>query len=73
MKPMDGFEFLDRLAASDMDATPPAIIITSMVLDTEQRRRLSKVSQIVPKSDLTADTLIAAIRQTVGARERRPP
>jgi len=65
MPGMDGFEFLDRLAQmSDMRAVP-AIILSSMRLGAEDRRRLGRATQIITKSELSADVLVSAIRHAV--------
>jgi len=46
----------------------PAIVVTSMSISDENRRRLSTASCIVPKSELTGDALVGAIRNAIGAR-----
>ncbi|MBV8534487.1 MAG: response regulator [Alphaproteobacteria bacterium] len=65
MDMLDGFEFLDRLRKGDGAATPPAIILTSLVLDDAQRERVAHASGIVSKFDLTADRLVGAIREAL--------
>jgi CheY-like chemotaxis protein len=65
---MDGFEFLDRLAQIDQMRPVPAIVITSMRLGAEDRRRLGRATQIVAKSDLSADLLVSAIRHAIESR-----
>jgi signal transduction histidine kinase/CheY-like chemotaxis protein len=67
MPDFDGFEFLERLSATQKLAAPPAVIVTSMLLDNQQRRRLDKAAGIVSKIDLNSDTLVAAIRRAVEA------
>jgi signal transduction histidine kinase/DNA-binding response OmpR family regulator len=69
MKPMSGFEFLERLGPT---SGPPAIVMTSMDVDDELRGRLSGAAQVVSKFDLTTETLVAAIRAAVEARSARP-
>jgi signal transduction histidine kinase/CheY-like chemotaxis protein len=65
MPGMDGFEFLDRLAQiSDMRAVP-AIVLSSMRLGAEDRRRLGRATQIIAKSELSADVLVSAIRHAI--------
>jgi signal transduction histidine kinase/CheY-like chemotaxis protein len=56
MPGMDGYQFLKRL-----DAEVPAIVLTSAILDTEQRVRLGRAVNIVSKSDLSSPMLTAAI------------
>jgi signal transduction histidine kinase/CheY-like chemotaxis protein len=71
MAAMDGFEFLDRLRNGSNGAPPPAIVLTSMSLSEENRRRLSTASRIVAKSELTGDLLVGAIRAAIGDHEAR--
>jgi CheY-like chemotaxis protein len=72
MPVMDGFEFLERLRANGGTSRTPAIVVTSMSISDENRRRLSTASRIVPKSDLTGDVLVGAIRDAIGARGALP-
>ena len=65
MPGMDGFEFLDRLAQISEMRSVPAIVLTSMRLGAEDRRRLSRAAQIVVKSELSADLLVSAIRHAI--------
>jgi signal transduction histidine kinase/DNA-binding response OmpR family regulator len=58
MPGMNGYEFLERLSA---ETNIPAIILTSMILDSEQRLRLGNASNIISKSDLSALALTQAI------------
>jgi signal transduction histidine kinase/DNA-binding response OmpR family regulator len=58
MPGMDGYQFLERL---DAEADIPAIVLTSMILDGEQTKRLSRAAKIVSKSDLSSPVLTAAI------------
>ncbi|HEX3885486.1 MAG TPA: ATP-binding protein [Stellaceae bacterium] len=58
MPGMDGYQFLDRL---DTEGSVPAIVLTSMILDREQRVRLGRAANIVSKSDLSSPMLTAAI------------
>jgi len=71
MKPMDGFEFLERLGPRPQG--PPAIVITSMDVDDRLRERLPRASRVVSKFDLTTDTLVAAIRAAVEASGAATP
>jgi CheY-like chemotaxis protein/nitrogen-specific signal transduction histidine kinase len=68
MSGMDGFEFLDRLAQNSEMRSVPAIVLTSMRLGTEDRRRLGRAAQIVAKSELSADLLVSAIRRAIENR-----
>ncbi len=58
MPGMDGYQFLERL---DAQGALPAIVLTSMILDSEQRVRLGRAANIVSKSDLSSPMLTAAI------------
>ena len=66
MPEMDGYQFLDRLCET---ADVPAVVLTSAVLEQEQRRLLSRASQIVSKSELSSETLIGAIDNALRMRE----
>ncbi len=63
MPGMDGFQFLERLNAV---ADTPAIVLTSMILDGGQRRRLGQAAKILSKSDLSSSMLVAAIGDVLG-------
>jgi CheY-like chemotaxis protein len=63
MPGMDGFQFLERLSAI---SEIPAIILTSMILDSGQRRRLDRATKILSKSDLSSSMLVAAIGDALG-------
>jgi CheY-like chemotaxis protein len=63
---MDGDQFLDRLGA---EADTPAIVLTSMILDSHQRKRLGRAAKIVSKSDLSSPVLIAAISGAIAKKE----
>jgi len=58
MPGMDGYQFLDRLEA---ESPIPAIVLTSAILDNDQRVRLGRAANIVSKSDLSSPMLTAAI------------
>jgi signal transduction histidine kinase/CheY-like chemotaxis protein len=66
MPGMNGYEFLERLSA---ETNIPAIILTSMILDNEQRLRLGNVSNIISKSDLSALALTEAITTALANAE----
>lgn len=68
MDTVDGFEFLDRLTGTAEAAAPPAVVVTSLVLDDGQRKRLAKASGMVSKFDLTSETLVTAIRSALESR-----
>jgi signal transduction histidine kinase/DNA-binding response OmpR family regulator len=68
MDMVDGFEFLDRLHKGEGAAAPPAVILTSLVLDEAQKERVAHVSGVVSKFDLTADRLVGAIREALEPR-----
>ena len=66
MPGMNGYEFLERLSA---ETNIPAIILTSMILDSEQRLRLGNASNIISKSDLSAPALTEAITTAMANAE----
>ena len=66
MPGMNGYEFLERLSA---ETNIPAIILTSMILDNEQRQRLGNASNIISKSDLSAPALTEAITTALANAE----
>jgi signal transduction histidine kinase/CheY-like chemotaxis protein len=72
MPGMDGFDLLGRLSACAATSTLPAVVLTSMQLSHAQRQQLAHASQIVHKSNLTADTLVSAICTAIGLGEARP-
>jgi len=67
MPGMSGAEFLRRAAAGDGPPVP-AIVLTSMVMDREDRARLSELAPIVSKSDLSMSTLVDAIEAVLAER-----
>src|SRR5271170_2866432 len=70
MPGMNGYEFLERLSA---ETNIPAIILTSMNLDNEQRLRLGDASNIISKSDLSAQALTEAITTALASAEGGEP
>ena len=64
---MTGWEFRERLRQRPQTATLPVIIVTSQRLTAEETRRLSADCRILPKSELTRDSLRAAINDVVSA------
>ena len=58
MPGMDGYQFLERL---DAETNIPAIVLTSMILNSDQRNRLERAAKIVSKSDLSSAVLTTAI------------
>ncbi len=66
MPGMNGYEFLERLSA---ETNIPAIILTSMILDSEQRLRLGNASKIISKSDLSEPGLTEAITTALANAE----
>jgi len=73
MKPRGGGELRDELSRRSATREIPAIVMTSMVLQELPELAQSNLSRILSKSELTAETLIAAIRQAVGSPARRAP
>jgi CheY-like chemotaxis protein len=73
MPGMDGFEFLDRLAQISDRRAIPAIILSSMRLGADDGRRLGRATQIIAKSELSADVLVSAIRHAVEGSKMSTP
>ncbi len=67
----DGFELLERLSQSPDTRALPAVVLTSMRLTAEDRRRLGRASRIVAKSDLSSDLLVSAIQHALAPRDAR--
>jgi signal transduction histidine kinase/CheY-like chemotaxis protein len=67
MPGMTGFELLDRLQQDGWLTKLPAIVLTSGILEAEERALLHDASLILSKSRLTAGTLIDAIDSVLGA------
>ena len=67
MPGMDGFSFLSRLREDTSFAELPVIVLTSSVLDPEERSSLRSTSMVLSKSELASDTLINAIGSVLGA------
>lgn len=70
MKPIDGFGFLDMLAANEAKA-PPVVILSSMIPDEAQRRRLAGAAEIMSKSDLTGAALVSVLRRAIATGDSR--
>ena len=58
---MDGFEFLSRLHNDAALADLPVIVLTSSILQPDDRAVLDAASLIMSKSDLSSGTLMDAI------------
>jgi len=61
MPGMNGFAFLSYLRQDILPAELPVIVLTSSVLDPQERSSLNATSMILSKSELASDTLINAI------------
>jgi signal transduction histidine kinase/CheY-like chemotaxis protein len=62
----DGFELLQQIESDPELADLPAIVLTSAILDPDQRQRLRRASRIVSKSDLGAIALTETIAEVLG-------
>ena len=67
MPGMDGFAFLNCLRQEFSFAELPVIVLTSAVLDPQERSSLSSTSMILSKSELASDTLTNAITTVLSA------
>lgn len=68
MAPVDGFGFLSLLSENAKKINPAVVVLTSLILDDAQRKKLSAATAILSKSDLTTGMLVGAIER---ARELR--
>ncbi len=65
MPGMSGFDVLKHLQTNTALADLPVIVLTSAILQPEERASLHGASLILSKSDLASDTLIDAIRSVL--------
>jgi signal transduction histidine kinase/CheY-like chemotaxis protein len=72
MPEMTGFELLERMTHEVSLEAVPAIVLTSAILSTDERRRLQRAARIMSKSDLSASLLTSAIADVVGRRLAEP-
>ncbi len=70
MPVMSGYEFLERWSDCEPGKQAPAIVLTSMRVSAEQRRRLVNVADCISKSDLSSETLMAAIEAAIAGAAR---
>jgi CheY-like chemotaxis protein len=63
MPMVDGFEILRRLKEDDRTRAMPVVVLTSMHLEDEHRRRLKSAARVLSKSELSTDLLVGAIRE----------
>ncbi len=61
MPGMNGFAFLNCFRQDISSAELPVIVLTSSILDPQERSSLDSTSMILSKSELASDTLINAI------------
>ena len=70
MPDMNGFEFLERMTGRSGTRTLPAIVLTSAILEPNERSLLHRAAWIMSKSDLSSGTLIDAIEDVL--RQSQP-
>ena len=69
MPEMDGFEFLEEFRRHEAWRTVPVVVITAKDLSESDHRRLNGgVAQVLQKSGLGRDALLAEVRHLVAAR-----
>jgi CheY-like chemotaxis protein/nitrogen-specific signal transduction histidine kinase len=74
MPEMDGFAFLDALRQDEAHRDIPVVVITAKTLTEDDRRRLNGgVREVVQKSSLDIERLLADVRNRVTAHARRQP
>ncbi len=61
---MDGYQCLERFCAV---ADVPVVVLTSMILGSEERLRLGNAAKVVSKSDLSAQVLTEAIASALSS------
>lgn len=69
----DGEEVLVRATIEDDLKSVPIAVITSVDLDTEPERRLSRAFAVVSKAGLTQESLLAKVRTSAGSGEAIHP
>jgi signal transduction histidine kinase/DNA-binding response OmpR family regulator len=62
---MDGFQFLDQL---DANGNIPTVVLTSMIIGTDERPRLRKAAKIISKADLSSELLVQTIDDVLGSQ-----
>ncbi|MFN0170685.1 MAG: response regulator [Bryobacteraceae bacterium] len=71
MPEMDGFEFVERIRATEEWKTVPVVVVTAKNIRSEDRVRLSgQVRNILQKGTYTASDLLESIAPTVVSRIR---
>jgi signal transduction histidine kinase/CheY-like chemotaxis protein len=71
MPGMDGFQFLESIAADETSSRIPAMVLTSTPLGQRERSRLRHAAVILSKSDLSAATLVEALNGALATVEER--
>jgi CheY-like chemotaxis protein len=62
MPEMNGYEFLERMNEDATLAQVPAIVLTSAILEPQDRSLLQRAAMVMSKSNLSSGTLIDAIQ-----------
>lgn len=65
MTPRSGIKLLEELAAPKWATSPPVIVLTSLATSEIPELRQPNLCQIISKSEMTFDLLVAAIRQAI--------
>jgi signal transduction histidine kinase/CheY-like chemotaxis protein len=68
MPGLDGFAVLERLRAQEATCQIPVIVTTASALSSGERQRLSSVDALLPKSDLSRDTVASALATVLKTR-----
>jgi signal transduction histidine kinase/CheY-like chemotaxis protein len=69
MSEMNGYQFLERMRDDATVADVPVIILTSAILEPDNRPLLQRASHILSKSDMSSDMLIDTIERVVPRTE----
>ena len=71
MPGMDGFEVLDQLKRNPLTRDIPVIVITSKVIDEEDRERLAdKALKILSKETASRETVMAQIEEILTEKKK---
>jgi CheY-like chemotaxis protein len=74
MPGMDGFEVLDQLKRNPLTRDIPVIVITSKVIDEEDRERLAdKALKILSKETASREEVMAQIEEILTEKKKNYP
>ena len=68
MQAMNGFEMISRLTADTRTSNIPIVVLTSLHMNDEYRRRLKPASAILSKANLSTELLVTTLRDATQDR-----